>query len=63
MTTFSKCPECGASPAHIVRAPETVAAAYGATPTPSPGAVLEQLTCTNGHQWSDWDEVEEREED
>ena len=61
MTTFSKCPECGASPANIVRAPETVASAYGAVP--SHGAVLEHLTCTNGHEWTDWDEVEEREED
>ena len=61
MTTFSKCPECGAPPADIVHAPETTASAYG--PAPSAGAVLEHLTCTNGHEWTDWDEVEPREED
>ena len=61
MTTYSKCPECGALPTNIVRADESVVAAFG--PVPSHGATLEHLTCTNGHMWTDWDEAEEREED
>ncbi len=61
MTTFSKCPHCGAPPANIVPASKTTAEAFG--PIPSFGAVLEHLTCTNGHEWTDWDEVEAREED
>ena len=61
MTTFAKCPHCGALPANIVRAPQDLAVQFGEVP--SAGAVLEQLTCTNGHEWIDWDEVEPREED
>lgn len=61
MTTFAKCPECGESPGNIVRVPERLASLFGEVP--SAGAVLEQLTCTNGHEWIDWDEIDERDED